>query len=70
MSESAKSKNRFVYLENLCKFFTNHQVDPELQVLGLYNSFSFDQITKEKLYICKPFFELFSKISENISIKK
>jgi hypothetical protein len=66
--ESAKSRNKF--LENLCKFFTNYHIDPELQVLGLYNSFDFDMITKYKLYTCQEFFNLFKTISENVSIKK
>lgn len=64
------SKNKFLYLENLCKFFINYNVDHETQIMGLYNSFSFEQITKYKLYECKMFFELFTKISEGISIKK
>lgn len=68
--ESVKSKNRFVYLENLCKFFTNHNVDKELQVMGLYNSFDFDMIAKNKLYTCKEFFDLFTKISESVQLKK
>lgn len=68
-AESSKSKNRFVYLENLCKFLTNSKVDYEVQVMGLYNSFDFDMIAKHKLYACKEFFELFTKISENVTIK-
>jgi len=69
-SESIKSKNRFAYLENLCKFFVNYKVDSELQVMGLYNSFDFDMIAKNKLYTCKEFFELFTKISENVPLRK
>lgn len=69
-SESVKSKNKFVYLENLCRFFIQSKVDHEVQVMGLYNSFDFDMITKHKLYSCKEFFDLFTKISENISIKR
>jgi hypothetical protein len=68
-AEPGKSKNRFVYLENLCKFFTGYQVDHEVQVMGLYNSFDFDMIAKHKLYACKEFFDLFTRISENITIK-
>lgn len=68
-SEAKKSKNRFVYLENLCKFFTQYQVDYEVQVMGLYNSFDFDMITKHKLYECKEFFDHFTKLNENVSIK-
>jgi len=69
-AEPNKSKNRFVYLENLCRFFSNYQVDHEVQVMGLYNSFDFDMIAKNKLYTCKEFFDLFTKISENITMKK
>lgn len=69
-AESSKSKNRFAYLENLCKFFVNYKVDNELQVMGLYNSFDFDMIAKNKLYTCKEFFELFTRISESVPLKK
>lgn len=69
-NEGHKSKNRFIYLENLCKFFKQSQVDNEVQIMGLYNSFDFDMITKHKLYSCKEFFDLFTKISETVSIKK
>lgn len=64
-----KYKNKFSYLENLCKFFIQYNVDHEIQVMGLYNSFSFEQIAKYKLYECKMFFELFTKISESLSLK-
>lgn len=67
-SES-KIKNKFLPLENLCKFLTTNKVDYEVQVMGLYNSFDFDMITKHKLYVCKEFFHLFTKISENVTIK-
>lgn len=69
LSETNKSKNRFVYLENLCKFFIGYQVEHEVLVMGLYNSFDFDMIAKHKLYVCKEFFDLFTKISENVIIK-
>lgn len=64
------NKKRFKYLENLCDFFSNFKVERELQVMGLYNSFDFDLITKHKLYTCKVFFELFTKLNENLTIKK
>jgi hypothetical protein len=70
LAESGKSKNKFAYLENLCKFFTHYQVDNEVQVMGLYNSFDFVFISKHKLYACKEFFDLFTRINEHISIKK
>jgi hypothetical protein len=63
-------KNRFLYLENLCNFFSTYQVDSEVQMMGLYNSFDFEMITKHKLYECKKFFDVFSSLNANINIKK
>lgn len=68
--ESSKTKDKFKYLENLCKFFSYYKIDGEVQVIGLYNSFSFDLIASHKLYECKEFFDLFSNISSRVSIKK
>jgi len=65
-----KSKNRFVYLERLCNFFNHYKVDTEMQVMGLHNSFSFESIRQKKLYECKPFFDHFTKLTENITFKK
>jgi hypothetical protein len=65
-----KSKNRFVYLERLCKFFNDYKVDAEMQVMGLHNSFSFENIRQKKLYECKSFFDHFTKLTENVSFKK
>ncbi len=64
------NKNKFIYLENLCNFFNKNKVDFELQWLGMSNSFSFDFITKHKLYSCKSFFEHFTKLNEKINFKK
>lgn len=65
-----RSKNRFAYLENLCNFFQRCKVESEVQVMGLHNSFDFDMIRAHKLYTCKPFFDLFTKLSENVTFKK
>jgi hypothetical protein len=65
-----KSKNRFAYLERLCNFFNRYQVEAEVQVMGLHNSFDFDMIKVHKLYTCKPFFDHFSKLSENVTFNK
>lgn len=70
INASSKSKNKFASLDNLCNFFINYKIDYELQVMGLYNSFTFEMITKNKIYESKSFFELFTKISEQVSIKK
>lgn len=69
-SETTKSKNRLVYLEHLCNFLNSYQVEHEVQVMGFYNSFDFDMITKHKLYTCKIFFEHFNKLNENVTLKK
>ncbi len=68
--DDTKSKKKFYALENLCNFLIQNNVDHEVQVMGLYNSFDFEMITHNKLYECKPFFNLFSKLNENITIKK
>jgi AAA domain (dynein-related subfamily) len=65
-----KSKKRFMYLDRLCKFFEDYQVESETQLLGLHSSFSFEQITKHKLYECQKFFELFTRLSEKVSFSK
>jgi hypothetical protein len=59
-----KSKNRFVYLEYLCNFLNKYQIEPEVQVMGFYNSFDFDMIAKYKLYTCKVFFDHFKSLNE------
>ena len=63
-------KSKCTYLERLCAFFSKYDVAPEMQVLGLNNSFSFEIITKYKLYNCKTFFDLFSKLSQGVTFKK
>lgn len=70
INPSIKNKNKFASLDNLCKFFINNKVDYELQVMGLYNSFSFEIITQHKMYENKNFFKLFTQINEKLSIKK
>ncbi len=69
-SEPAKNKNRLAYLEHLCNFLTNYGVEHEVQVMGFYNSFDFDMIAKHKLYTCKVFFDHFTKLNENVTLKK
>jgi len=66
----SKSKNRFAYLERLCNFFNQYQINPEVQIMGLHNSFDFDLIKEQKLYTCKMFFDHFTKLSENVQFKK
>lgn len=70
IQESHKAKPKFVCLDNLCNFFLINNVDKEVQTMGLYNSFDFELVTKNKFYTSKSFFELFTRLTENISIKK
>jgi hypothetical protein len=65
-----KSKNKFVYLENLCDFFIKQKVESEIQLMGLYNSFDFDMIAKHKLYSCKVFYDIFTGLKSGVIIKK
>jgi len=70
VTQENKSKNKFVCLENLCQFFVKYKVDYEAQVIGLSNSFEFEFVTKYKLYSCKPFFDLFTAISQQTNLIK
>lgn len=70
IQESIKTKPKFICLDNLCNFFVLNNVDKEIQTMGLYNSFDFEVVTKNKLYTSKNFFDLFTRLTENISIKK
>lgn len=63
-----KSKKRFVYLERLCQFLEQYQVESEMQLIGLHSSFSFEQITTHKLYECQKFFELFTRLSDKVKL--
>jgi hypothetical protein len=65
-----KTKKRFIYLERLCQFFQTYKVAPEVQIIGLHSSFSFDQITTHKLYECHAFFDLFTKLSDGVTFGK
>lgn len=64
-----KSKIKFPFLENLCRFFESHAVDSEIKVVALNNAFTFDLIAANKLYSCKSFFDLFSKMNESFGIR-
>jgi hypothetical protein len=70
LTDTNKSKNRFAYLENLCKFFKSYEMSEEVKVMGLNNSFDFNMISKMKLYECKEFFDLFNHITEKLQFKK
>lgn len=63
-----KSKNRFIYLEHLCQFLIQQNVEPEIQIIGLDNSFGGDVVTKYKLYSCQVFFDMFGKLSQGVQI--
>jgi hypothetical protein len=63
-------KKREGYLIHLCEFFIKQNVEQEIQLMGLYNSFDFDMITKHKLYTCTVFFDMFKKLCEGATIRK
>lgn len=65
-----KTKNRFVYLERLCGFLLQQKVESETQLMGLYNSFDFDMVAKHKLYSCKVFYDMFTRLCEGTTIRK
>lgn len=65
-----KSKNRFVYLERLCEFFLKQNIEEEIQTMGLINSFDFDMVTKYKLYSCKVFYDMFTRLCSGLTLKK
>ena len=69
-AENIKSNNRLICLEYLCNFLFQYKVDHEVQVIGFYNAFSFEDITKYKLYECKVFFDHFNKLNDGILINK
>lgn len=69
LKDLSKTRKKFSALENLCKFFVDNNVEHEVQVMGLYNSFDFSIITEYKLYQCNIFFEHFKKLSDNVQIK-
>ncbi len=65
-----KGKNKFQSVEILCNFFDKNDVDLEVQILAIRNSFPGEMVTKHKLYSNKTFFDKFKKITENVIIKK
>lgn len=54
----------FRILDNLCEFFKEYNVETEHKLMGLNNAFTFEMVTKKKLFQCKEFFELFTEIME------
>jgi hypothetical protein len=67
---SDKSKNRLVYLERLCGFLIQQDVEREIRVIGIYNSFDGEFIAKQKLYSCQVFFDMFGELSEGVTINR
>ena len=65
-----KSKNKFIYLERLCNYLICNKVDPEIQIIGLHNSFTFESIAKHKLYESKIFFDHFGALNGSVTFKK
>ena len=65
-----KVESRYAYLLRLCEFFIKQNVEREIQLLGLYNSFSFDDVAKYKLYDCTVFFDMFEGLCQGTTIRK
>lgn len=63
--QESKSKPQYKYVEHLCSFLVKNNVALEIQAIGIANSFPLEIVTnpKYKLYNCKIFFDLSSKIS-------
>lgn len=54
----------FKILDNLCGLFKEYNVEVEHKLMGLNNAFTFEMVTKKKLFQCNEFFELFTEIME------
>ena len=63
--QESKTKPQYQYVERLCTFLINNQVSLENQAISFSNSFPMELVVnpKYKLYNCKLFFELSSKVS-------
>lgn len=63
--QETKGKPKYQYVENLCRFLAKSNIDVETQALGLSNSFPLEFVADKRyrLYNCKEFFELSSKLN-------
>lgn len=66
----SKQKNKLQCLDNLVKFFNQYHVADEVQLVSLSNAFSFEFITKQKLYQSPLFFQKISSLQDGVSFKK
>lgn len=63
--QESKTKPQYQYVERLCNFLLTNNVALEIQAIGIANSFPAELVVnpKYKLYQCKSFFDLSSKVS-------
>ena len=68
--QNSKNKNRnLIYIETVCNFFDKFQVEEEVQLVMLRNSFPIEFLTKHKLYESKIFLEKNKSLQADISLK-
>jgi hypothetical protein len=60
------NKPKFRYLESLCEFLDREQVDVEIQLVALRNSFPMDDVVKYGLINCENFFEKIAEIDNRV----
>ena len=70
LQEFKNPNYNLIHLENLVKFFNTVSMDKEIKIMGLYNAFDFEMISKYKMYACVNFFNMFKTLNEGITIKK
>lgn len=68
--ESKSKAKQFSYVDNVINFFDLNNIDDEVKVVTLRNSFSFEFITKYKLYENNLFFDKIKALQEGVTIKK
>lgn len=66
----SKTKSKFQYIENLVKFFEQHHIAEEVQLISMNNAFPFEFITKYKLYQNQTFFDKIKSLQDKVTFKK
>lgn len=68
--ETKGKAKQIQYAENVVKFFNRYNIDKEVQLVTMRNSFSFDFITKYKLYESPLFFDKSKSLQDQAVFKK
>lgn len=69
METKGKAK-QIQYIENVIRFFDQYQIDSEVQLITIRNSFPIEFITKYKLYESQVFFEKSKSLQNQAVFKK